>query len=79
MRQRYGTQNTPQSNFGRSNGEREYQRLQQLILDKTGVSCTVLCTPNYVSIKAGNYAEFVMAKAAIRGRVSVEIIQAPEK
>lgn len=73
---RHGVQHTPQSNFGRSCGEREYQRLQQLILDKTGVSCTVLVTPNYVSIRAATYADFVMAQAAIKGRVSLQIIRA---
>ena len=76
---RHGVQHTPQSNFGRSMGEREYQRLQEIILSEKGVACTVLVTPAYVSVKAASYGEFLLAKLAIKGRVTVPIIQAPEQ
>lgn len=76
MRKRYGTTGTPQGAFTRSNGEREYQQLQQAILDKTGVLCTIVVKAGIVSIRTENLGDFYLAKAAIKGMASGEIIRA---
>lgn len=51
-----------------------YEVLQDLILNKTGVQCSVLCTPEFISIRGVDYIDFVLARAAIKGRTTVEII-----
>lgn len=75
MRTRTETTGTPQGAFTRGTGDRMYQQLQQIILDETGVSCTVLVTPHYVSIRAKDYPDYVLARKAIKGRVSVPIVR----
>lgn len=52
-----------------------YEVLQDAIYAATKIKCSVLVTPQYVSIRAASYADFVLAKAAIRSRVVVDIIQ----
>lgn len=52
-----------------------YEQLQQTILDKTGVVCTILVKPGIVSIRTESLADFYLAKAAIKGMASGEIIR----
>lgn len=52
-----------------------YQVLQDLIFSTKGIHCSVVVTPQHVSIRAVNYREYLQAKSAIKGRVSVDIIQ----
>lgn len=76
MRKRSNVEGTPQSGFGRSAGEMEYQRFQQSILDKTGVLCTVMIRAGIVSIRTENYIDFILARSAVRGMTSLDIIRA---
>lgn len=52
-----------------------YEILQDAIYAATKIKCSVLVTPQHVSIRAASYQDFVLAKSAIRGRVVVDIIQ----
>lgn len=72
---RYDTNQTPQGAFTRSDGEYEYQRLQQTILYKTGVTCTVMVRAGIVSIRTESLADFYLAKSVIRGSTSGQIIR----
>lgn len=76
MRSRSETTGTPQGAFTRSDGSREYERLQQTILDKTRVVCTVLVRAGIVSIRTESLADFYLAKSAIKDMASGEIIRA---
>lgn len=59
-----------------STGGWEYSRLQELILFKTKVACTVLVTPGVISLRCANYADFVLAKGAIKNEAgSRQIVQ----
>lgn len=51
--------------------DHEYQVLQEAILDKAKVHCTVVVTPDHVSIKpnSGIYADYLLAKNAIKAKV----------
>lgn len=51
-----------------------YEVLQDMIARETKVICTVRVQPECVSIRCATYADFVMAKAVIRGRVSVPVV-----
>ncbi|MEY2500603.1 MAG: hypothetical protein QOI07_937 [Verrucomicrobiota bacterium] len=66
----FGTNQGPHSHSG---GVRLYERLQQQILDQTGIAATVIVRPHNVTIRTETYADFVLAKAAIKGGVSVPI------
>jgi hypothetical protein len=68
----FGTNQGPTSH---SEGTRAYEQFQQRILDKTGVACTVIVRPHNVTIRTATYADFVLAKAAIKGSVSVPILR----
>lgn len=59
-------QHTPQSSFCRSEGSREYQRLENRILEKTGIVCSILVTPGLISIRCQSYPDFLLAKLAIK-------------
>jgi hypothetical protein len=50
-----------------------YEVLQDLIAMETKVRCTVRVEPGHVSIRTSTYADFLLAKAAIRGRTSQPI------
>jgi len=52
----------------------QFKQLQDLIWDKAGVECSIVVKPSVVSIRTKTYVDFVMAKAAIKGRVSQPII-----
>lgn len=68
------TEGTPQGSFTRSTGEREYQRFQQAILDKTGVACTVIVRPGNISIRTAILADFYLAKSAIKDMANGRLI-----
>jgi hypothetical protein len=68
-----GQHNQIQGPVNHGMGERKYQQLESLIFDKTGVICTILVKPGTVSIRARDYADYLLAKAAIKGQVSVSI------
>lgn len=53
----------------------EYEHLQEKIEAFTGVKCSVLCKPEYVSIRTENYADFYLAKSTIKGCVSLPIVR----
>lgn len=72
MKPNYGHIQGPHSH---SLGEREYERLQQMILDRTGVVCTIVVKTSTISIRCNDYADYVMAKAIIRQHTSKEIIR----
>lgn len=44
-----------------------YQSLQDQIREQTGVECTIVVTPNQISIRA-SYPDFIIAKNAIKER-----------
>lgn len=58
----------------------QYEQLQDLIWLEKKVRCTVVVTPDHVSIKTavpGNegYSDFLLAKLAIKGRTCKPIIR----
>lgn len=74
-RTRSETTGTPQGAFTRSDGEFEYQRLQEAILRKTGIACTVMVRAGKVMIQTESHADYYLAKSAIKGSTSGEIIR----
>lgn len=58
-----------------------FERLQDVILVKTGISCSVFVSETEVSIRSLNpkpeewYSDFIMAKSAISGITSLKIVQ----
>jgi hypothetical protein len=50
--------------------------LEDMILTKTGIACSVKVTPDLVKIHAPSYPDYILAKAAIKNQVSAEIVRA---
>lgn len=44
----------------------EYQQLERIILARTKVDCTVVVTPEIISIRAKSYPDFILARNAIK-------------
>lgn len=59
----------------RTHGPRQYMALQDIIFDEAGVSCSVFVKPGIVSIRTKDYADYVLARAALKGRTSSQIIR----
>jgi hypothetical protein len=59
----------------RTHGPRQYMALQDIIFDETGVSCTVVLKGGIVSIRTKDYADYILARAALKGRTSSRIIR----
>lgn len=59
-----------QGPISHSMGEYEYERLQQTILDKCCVACTVIARPGNISIRTASLADFYLAKSAIKDMVN---------
>lgn len=58
--------------FGQQN---QYEVLQAIIArEHPGIKCSVLVKPGIVSIRTADYGDYLLAKKAIKGRVSEEII-----
>jgi hypothetical protein len=53
----------------------DFQVLEDLIRDTCGVACTIRVKPNEISIRTKDYTDFVLARAAIKGRTSKAIRQ----
>lgn len=51
-----------------------YQALQDLIFEQAHVNCSVMVMEDRISIRAVNYADFLLAKAAIKGRTTLPIV-----
>lgn len=64
----------PQGPISHSMGAQEYERLQQAILDKTGVACTVIARPGNISIRTASLADFYLAKSAIKDMANGRMI-----
>lgn len=54
----------------------EAETLEDIIMTEKGVQATVKVTDERVTIRTTDYRDYVMAAAAIRGRVSQPIFQA---
>ncbi len=68
--------NRRQQQVNNSTGQRLYHELENLIFDHAGVQCTVFVrTPGHISIRTKDYADFLIAKSVIKGRVSKEILR----
>lgn len=63
----------PVQTMSHSEGERAYERLQSEIQRKEGVECSVVVFPDRVSIRTATYADFLLAKRAIKGSVNLPI------
>lgn len=49
--------------------------LEDAILAATGISCSVKVTSEQVKIRAPSYSDYILARAAIRDRVTAEIVR----
>lgn len=54
----------------------ENNELEDVIMRAHGIVCSVKVTPEQVEIRVPSYVDFLLAKSAIRGRVSAEIVRA---
>lgn len=54
----------------------EAETLEDIIMTEKGVRAKVKITDDIVTIRVGSYRDYVMAKAAVAGRVSQPIFQA---
>lgn len=52
----------------------KYQYLQDIISEDAKVDCSVFVYADRISIRAKSYADFVLARKAIIGRVTLPII-----
>ncbi len=53
----------------------EYEILQELIFDKSGVVCTAMIKDRIISLRTKDYADFLIARSVIKGRTSKEILR----
>lgn len=51
-----------------------YQALQDLILENCKVDCSVMIMEDRISIRAMNYADFVLAKVALKHQTILPIV-----
>lgn len=49
--------------------------LEDVIAREKGVTCSVKVGPDQVRIRATTFSDYILAKSAIRGRVSAEIVR----
>lgn len=53
-----------------------YEIFQDEITAKQpGLKCTVVVTPQHISIRTENYPDFLLARSAIKGMTSLDIIR----
>lgn len=53
-----------------------FEQLEDVILDNTGLYVKVKCEDGVCKIKTDNFTDYLLAKSAIRGRISLEIQRA---
>lgn len=68
-----GERNQIQGSSTRFQGKQEYEQLENLIEDKSGVQCTVIVKPSCILLRTKDYADYVLARKEIRGRTSKNI------
>ena len=51
----------------------DYQGMEDVVKELTGVSVTIKCFPSRISIRANSYADYLMARSVLKGRTSKEI------
>lgn len=52
-----------------------YETLQDAVEKEAGVRCSIIVTPKIVSIRTKSLADYYLAKAVIRQRVSQEVVR----
>lgn len=59
----------------RAYGPLPYMMFQDIIFDETGVTCTVILKGGQISLRTKDYADYILAKKALKGRTSHPIMR----